>query len=207
MEPFVRLSAERLKLQPETQLLKAGDYLVFQQAEQVLADARQQSEAILERAEQEFQEQKVLGYEEGMNAAKLENAEQMMAMVGQAVDYFAQVEQKVAGIVSAAVRKILGEFDDEELTFRVVRNALQVVRNQKQITLRVCPAQVESVNSRLSEILAQYTEIGYLEVVSDHRLRPGGCLVETEMGVVDAGVEVQLQALEKALRSRFGSSA
>ena len=205
MEPFIRLKAQGSTLEPETRVLKAQDYLVFQQAEQVLADAQQQAENILQQAHQEFETQKALGYEEGMNTAKLENAEQMMGMVGQAVDYFAQIEQKVVGIVIAAVRKILGEFDEQELTFRVVTNALQAVRNQKQVALRVCPAQTESVNKRLSEILSGHAEISYLEVIGDERLRPGDCILETDMGVIDASVETQLQALEKALRSHLGT--
>ena len=45
-----------------------------------------------------------------------------------------------------------------------------------------------------------------LEVVADHRLKGGGCVLETELGIVDASVELQLQALEKALKSRIGTS-
>ena len=35
----------------------------------------------------------------------------------------------------SGVKKIIGEFDQEELAVNLVRNALQHVRNEKQVTI------------------------------------------------------------------------
>ena len=43
--------------------------------------------------------------------------------------YFAQVKQRVADVVVNAIRKILGEFEDQELALRMVRNAQCVMRS------------------------------------------------------------------------------
>ena len=203
MDPFVRITLEKVSLRPETRILKAKDFQVFEEAKRVLADAEQQAQEILLRAEQEYEAQKTRGYEAGINNAQMETAEQMIDTVSRTVDYFAQVEQRVADVVMTAVRKILGEFDDQELTLRVVHNALSVVRTQHQVTLRVNPSQEENIRQRVSEILQGYRSVGYLEVLPDHRLQAGGCILETEVGVVDASVDVQMQALENALQARF----
>ena len=41
-------------------------------------------------------------------------------------------------------------------------------------------------------------------MVADRRLSAGGCILETEIGVVDASIEVQLKALERSLAKRLG---
>ena len=203
MEPFVRLKPGALALRPETRLLKAGDYQAFVEARQMLAEAQRQAQELLSGATQEYERQKQRGYEDGMNEAKIDLAERMIEMAERTVDYFAQVEGKVAGLVMTALRKLLGEFDDTELALRVVRHALQVVCNQPQVTIRINPAQEPALRKRLGELLAGYTGIGAVEINPDPRLGIGGCILETEMGVVDASLDVQLQALGRALKKRI----
>lgn len=206
MEPFIRLIAGTFGLRPETRLLKARDYQALVDARRLLADAQQQARELLAEAGQEYEQQKQRGYEDGMNQARLETAERLIQAAEHSVNYLAHLENKVATLVMTAVRKILGEFDDTELTLRVVHRALQVVRNQPQVTIRVRPDQELALRSRLGErLLAGYSEIGAIEVIADPRLGPGGCILETEIGVVDASIEVQLQALERALKSRIAS--
>jgi len=49
------------------------------------------------------------------------------------------------------------------------------------------------------------TACDFLDVVPDARLERGACLLESELGVVDASLETQLKALENALRSKIAS--
>ena len=49
------------------------------------------------------------------------------------------------------------------------------------------------------------TACDFLDVVPDARLERGSCLLESELGVVDASLETQLKALENALRSKIAS--
>lgn len=203
MESPVRLTSTTAKLTPSTRVLKARDYQLRQQAGQLLADARREADALLGGAREAFQQQERAGYEQGKETARMEAAEQMMESVGQAVDYFANIEKDVTDVVLSSVRKIIAGFDDTELTTRVARSALEVVRDQHRVTLRVSPDDETVMRDRVGELLTGYPGIGYLEVVADHRLKAGGCILETELGVVDASIDLQLQALEKALKSKL----
>lgn len=214
MEPFIRLKPGTLALRPEARLLKADDYQAVisaaeqlaeaqRQAETRLAEAQHQAETLLHQAQQEYARQQQRGYADGMNAAKLEMAEQLISTAERTVDYFAHLEDQVAQLVITALRKILGEFDDAERTLHVARNALRVVRNQAQVTIRVPPAQEPEMRQRLNALLAGFNQIGLVEVAADPRLNPGDCILETEIGVVDASLETQLQAIEQALQRRI----
>lgn len=203
MDPFIRLNAGAITPNPATRLVKAKDYRILVAAETLIADAQRQAETILAEAEREAETRKRQGYEEGLARGKMEMATQMIDTVERTVSYFAQIEDAVVGLVLHALRKILGEFREEELLRRVVRQALQVVHTQHQIKIRVAPEQQTALNQHLSELLAGYKGIGFAEVVADARLGQQDCVLETEIGVVDASLDVQLQALERALQSRL----
>ena len=99
------------------------------------------------------------------------------------------------------MKKIIGEFDQEELAISLVKNALQHVRNEKHVTIRVPSAQYSAVQARLNTILAEYKGVGFIDLVADPRLSSGDCIMESEIGVVDASVDVQLRALQKRFDS------
>lgn len=203
MDPFVRLTDRPLSLAPDTRLLRRADYQTFLMADQILSAARREAEQQRAEVEREQARRHQFGYEQGLAQARLEMATQMLETVERTVDYLGVVENRVVDLVMMAVRKVLGEFEDADLTGRVVRQALQVVRNQPQATIRVCPALADRLQQRLHELLAGYNSPGLVEVAADPRLDSGDCILETEIGVVDAGLETQLGALERALRSRL----
>lgn len=207
MDPFVRLTDSPLALAPGTRLLKQADYQTFAIASQILAAARREAEEQRALIEREEARRLQAGYEAGLARARMEMAARMLETVERTVDYLGAVEHRVVDLVMLSVRKILGEFDETELTGRVVRQALQVVRNQPQATIRVSPAQADLLQQRLHALLSGYNSLGAVEVVADPRLGRGDCILETEIGVVDASLETQLGALEQALRARLQQRA
>ena len=87
------------------------------------------------------------------------------------------------------------------------RSALAAVRNQKQITLRLHPDNVDYVKSRSAELLSDYPGVGLLDVVPDNRLAADCCVLESDIGVVEASTESQMAALEAAFRKARGNAA
>ena len=78
-----------------------------------------------------------------------------------------------------------------------------VVRAQRQITIKVAPAMTAVVKERLQSILADFPSVAIAEVVEDPHLEGVACIVETETGMVEASIEGQLAAIEKAIRKGF----
>lgn len=202
MAGFIQLTPDQIKLDPALRVLKAADYSCAVEAEAVLADAKKQAETILADAENTYKEEKARGREEGLGEAQGEVAEQILNVVSRSVDYLAGAEAEVASIVLTCLRKILGEFADEDLVIQEARTALQVVRNEPRVTLRVSTDVETQVRDRVGEILSGNGGVSFLEVVGDERISRGGCRLESEAGVVDASVNQQLEALERALNAR-----
>ncbi|MEM7529307.1 MAG: HrpE/YscL family type III secretion apparatus protein [Pseudomonadota bacterium] len=202
MVGFVRLSEDRPVLDASTRILKAAEVTQVLDAEAYDRETRAKADAVLEEAKAEFERQKAAGYTQGTDEGKAEIAAQMTEMVGRSIDYLGRTEGAVAETVLLCLRKILGEFDDGELVVRQARTALRAVGAEKRVTLRVSTDNVEAARERIGEIQRGNKEVGYLEVIGDAGLSRGDCRLETDAGVVDASLDIQLSAIERALRSK-----
>jgi type III secretion protein L len=204
---FIRiLRPESLaRLDPNCLVLSPEEVSIHQDAQQLLADARAQAERIRADAVQAYEEQRQLGFEEGLAMARLEETERLIENATRTVDYFAAIEQKIVSLVMNAVRKIMTDFDDTARVMGVVQSGLSVMRNQKQLTLRLAPEHVEMVRARAQDLLERFPGVGIMDIIADARLKGDAAILESEMGVVQASVELQLQAIEQGFAKLLGS--
>lgn len=193
------------RIAPGTRVVKAAEVAAWADAEGLLSAARAQADAIVAGAQAAFEDERQRGFAEGMAEAQLEQAEKMIETVSRTVDYFAKVETDMVALVMSAVRKIIDGYDEEERVLLVVKNALAVVRNQKQMTLRLPPTRVDGVRARVNELLAAYPGVGYLDIVPDARLQGEACILESEIGLVEASIDGQIAALQGAFQKVLGS--
>ena len=204
MSSFTLIKNEKLKVIAGNQVLKADEYVTVLEAQQLVERVAEEAQKIIDDANAVYKSEKKRGYQDGCHEGKAAQAEKMMTATIAAVHYFSAVENKLVDIVMSATNKILSQFDDIELTKGIVRQALDKVRNESKITLRVCPQHVATIRTQLREITADYSNIGFIDVVADSRIDAAACKVETEMGSVDTSMDKQLQALRTALANNFG---
>ncbi len=184
---------------PGTKVLKAKDTAVLEEATHIIEAARDKARDIELRAQDVYQSRYQQGYAEGLEAGKMENIEKVMETIMASVDFISQIENTVVDVVSQSVRKIVGEMDDADRIKRIVGTALGHVRGQQKVLVRVNPKEEPTVSASL----AAMTSEAYLNVVADPRLPTGSCILESDLGVIDASLETQLKALEKAFKSKI----
>lgn len=199
MVSFVEIKTDNLQLAPGLKVLKAKDYVSYLDSQHLVEAANSKADSIIAKAQQAYETEKQRGYQDGLEQAKIENAQAMVATLARCNEYYLQVEYKMMNVVLDAVRKIIDTFDDVDTTISVVREALQLVSNQKQVILHVHPEQVVDVREKVAGVLSDFPEVGYVDVVADARLKNGGCILETEVGIIDASIDGQIQALKQAM--------
>lgn len=202
---LVRAEDRLTAFAPGRKVVKAAEHSVLLEMEDVLESARRRAEEIAEAAKAAYEEESRRGYADGQQEAKMEAAERMIETVSRSIDYFGGIEARVVDLVMTALRRILSEFDERDRVTMVVKNALSAVRNQKQVVLRLHPRQAEALRERINDLLAAYPAIAFLDVTPDARLAPDTCIIESEIGSVEAGVEVQLEAIRRAFEKSLGS--
>lgn len=200
MLPFIEIKSDQVLLAPDQVVLRSTDYQGYLTANQLVELARERAQAIEQGAHDVYQQQKALGWQAGVEQARIQQATLIQETLVQCNQYYRQVEQQMSEVVLQAVRKILKQYDNTELALSVTREALSLVSNQKHVILHVQPEQVVAMREQVSQVLKDFPEVGYVEVVADARLDQGGCILETEIGIIDASVDGQLAALGLALK-------
>jgi type III secretion protein L len=204
---FIRIlrPSELATSDPSQWVLSPEQVRSWQSAQQMLQDAQAEADRIRAEAEQAYEAEKQRGYEEGLTMARMDEAERLIENATRTVDYFAGIEQKIVALVMNAVRRIMADFDDTTRVLAVVQSGLSVMRNQKQLTLRLSPEHAATVRERAQQLLERFPGVGMMDIVPDNRLKGDAAILESEMGVVEASVDLQLKAIEQGFTKLLGS--
>ncbi len=193
-----------LQIETTGRLVKRAEAQSIAEAMDVLSAVQKEAEDIRQQAREEFEAQRKLGYDKGLDDSKEEIAIQKLEQVEKSIDYLSSMENKIVEIVLTALKKCVAEIGDKELMVQVVQKAMQaVVRNQQQVVLKVSPEMLPTVKERLNEILSKFPGVNYINLMDDPRIKGVSCIIETDAGNVEASLDHQLAAIEKALGKCF----
>lgn len=112
--------------------------------------------------------------------------------------YFHRVEGEVVALALAIVRKILRREAqlDALLLSGLVRVALEKMAVTQNVRLRVHPSQIAA----WQDYLAHHNDLPVMpELLGDTALEPDQCRLETELGVMELSLEMQLKEIEQGL--------
>ncbi|MDR1303269.1 MAG: type III secretion system stator protein SctL [Puniceicoccales bacterium] len=163
-------------------------------SQQILNEAQEKRAQIFDEAKKYYESEAKRGYDDGYSTGKAELSQKLAELAVKNADNVKFLESSIAGLVVKALQRVIGEVDRRELIVDIVRQALKSVKNQKEAILKVSPRDSQAVRDHLKEILSDGV-VDYLEVVADSRLALGTCILETDLGVVDASLDVQLEAI------------
>lgn len=111
-----------------------------------------------------------------------------------------ETEQDLLRLAIRLAEKIVGreiEKDDQTIV-NIVAAALQNARQQEKLTVRVNPSNLSLVESEIENFTAA-GRTRFLDFVADPRVAVGGCLIESEVGTIDAQLATQFRILERVL--------
>lgn len=204
MGTLFRLSRDVVTPEAGTRVLKASEASLLLEAGALLDAARERAAEMEREAQAAYERRREEGYRDGQEEGRLEHAEKVLETVLSSMEYIEGIESTLVRVVTEAIRKVIGEVDENERIVRIVRNALTTVRNQQRVLIRVAPGDEKAVREALAAMLAAVPgSTSFVDVVADARLERGACLLESELGVVDASLETQLKAFENAFRAKI----
>jgi len=183
------------------------------EAASLLADARDQAEAMREAAWQE-------GKHEGQEAARIEIEQQLRQEMDTYRDDMRADLQEIVDAVADGRRKLWEQQEGQILAFvldiskqviktevqqnenvlmEIVRNAMRRVTDKENMRIRVAASDAPRIKAAREEIMQIVDGIKTLEIVDDRRIGPGGCVIETNAGTIDAKIETQLGEIERTI--------
>ncbi|MBC6444819.1 MAG: type III secretion system stator protein SctL [Alphaproteobacteria bacterium GM202ARS2] len=194
----IRLN-KTLNLAPEVRRLSAQDYCQLQRAQQVVDEARAMAEAIKKAAETIYQQKKDEGYQLGKQQAQQRMAEQTIATVARTIDYMTNTEERMIDIVMDAIHKVLHSVPERDVVRGIVHACLSNARGQQRMTLRVNAAQAPIVKKELDSLMRNKSLNSIIQINGERALAKNSAILESEMGVIDSSLDVQLAALRSSI--------
>ena len=121
------------------------------------------------------------------------------AIVSQADALVRASERDIARLAVAVAGKVIQRSveQDPEIVLEIARAAISQTEGTRSVVLRVSPKDMELVLSSHDELVKSSPDLRNLKVVEDPRIERGGCVVEMEVGHVDARVDEQLSEIER----------
>jgi type III secretion protein L len=182
-------------------VVKGPAYDATIDAAQILDAARTQARKILEAAEQERQavieSARREGYDHGLQQWNAAVAE----LDASRDRYVTESEPELIRLAVRIAHKIIGEElrTNPEVIVSIARQCLQGLGRERSLTLRVSQGEADLVRRRIGILREAAGFHRSIEVVADASVNPGGCIVESEYGVIDARLETQIRCMEEIL--------
>lgn len=161
------------------------------EAERILAEARHEAERLRSQATSE-------GRERGLGAVtELLTAARVASLRAQK-----QAEEDLRVLAVRIAEKILGRelALGPDAVVDIVATALLQAGAPRDVTLRVHPDDLKALERGRPRLLERCARTQVVHLRPDPAVSRGGCIVETELGTVDARLPIQLEAIERALR-------
>jgi flagellar assembly protein FliH len=173
----------------------------------MIADANNQVDTIVQKAQQEGQQQ---GYEEGSEAAKQELLQEQKEyedrralLEEQYQEQLAQLEPQLLDVILQVVDNVFGiQFaDKKEILLHLIRKTLTGIQNCSQFQLRAGQDNYLFLETHKDEIISAVGGSVAISVMADATIEDNRCLIETDSGIYDCSIDVELKNLIKDIRS------
>lgn len=147
------------------------------------------------------------GQQDGRDAASAELDEMLTTMRGLVDVARAErhkiiegAEPEIIKLAMALAEKIVHQqiTIDKDVVVSMARAAITRLVNRETVTVRVNPADIETMREHKEKMIAN-SDIEHLRIVEDLRVDRGGVVMETESGTIDAKVATQLKEARRVL--------
>ncbi len=188
-------------LVPSPKVLKREVYEASRDARDVVALAQEKAKQIIEEAEQGRDAIREQARQEGI-AQGLAEWNRILARASQKADELSKAwEETMLRLSIRVAEKIVGEqlrLHPESIV-EIVREVLKSIRPGKHLTIQVNQAEAQYARARIDRLKEALGTSSEIEIVAASNVAPGGCVIESELGIIDARLETQLKCLEDAL--------
>jgi len=188
------------------------------QAQQLLEEAQLQAQQILQDAEEQanMQAQQIManarqqGYDDGVASAKREYAlkeqlldQQLQTMEADFRERLSNMEVEMVEHLSAIYEHLFHVelADYKNILLYLIESTMLRVENSRDFMIHVSREDFAYVAEHKQDLMDRGVRAnGSIEIIEDVTLRSNECMIETESGIYDCGLDTQLEKLTKKLK-------
>lgn len=164
---------------------------------------------LVSRAQEESENIKKSAFEEGYRMGLERSSEDLARFREEFVKFmsarkevFEYIAPDIMEISVNIARKIIKKEleSDPQIIINTITDVLKTVsKSEPKVIIRVKPQAVEFIKDILPNVTYQYGIESKVNIVADPAIEEGGCVFQTNNGIVDASIDTQLEIIKKAL--------
>ena len=164
----------------------------------LVSRAQEESENIKKSA---FEE----GYRKGLEQANTDietfknNISNFMGATKEVFEYIAPDILEISMDIAKKIIKKEVETDPQVLINTILDVLKTVSKNEPKINIRVHPQYAQFIKDTLPTVTYQYGIETKINIIADPSVESGGCVFQSNNGIVDASIDTQLEIIKKAL--------
>ncbi len=198
----VKIEMERLRGESE-QEIERGKF----EAEKMIKEAELKvSEIEHEAYKKGYEAGREEGYKEGQ-AEVLRLIDRLGTIVSTAVDIRDDIirssEKMMTEMILMIARKVIKDeiVERREVVINNIKEAIRRVKDRDRVDIRVNFADLDMTTAHKDELIKMMESLKKVNIYEDSRVERGGCIIETDVGAIDARISTQLDAMEEAIRN------
>jgi len=198
----IKIEMERFKIESEREI-ERGKF----EAEKMIKEAELKvSEIEHEAYKRGYDAGREEGYKEGQ-AEVMRLIDRLGTIVSTAVDIRDDIirssEKLMTEMILMIARKVIKDeiVERREVVINHIKEALQRVKDRDRIDIRVNFADLDMTTAHKDELIKMMESLKKVNIYEDSRVERGGCIIETDVGAIDARISTQLEAIEEAIRN------
>jgi len=200
MSNFIKYNNNNISLKPDKKIIKAKDYATYLESKDIIRASEEQARQQEEHATNALSGMIKEALSNANQQVQEEKTAQMIATVAASLHHLQKMETQLVGLVMQCVRKIINDYGDEALVVESVKQGLRQIGHSQQIQIRLHPDLVPSLQERLPELT---DKLEFINIRPDPQLNKEDCIMESDIGIINANVEQQLTTIEKAIQRYF----
>lgn len=166
---------------------------------------------LVSRAQEESENIKKSAFEEGYRLG-LDKSQSDLAKFREELSKFMSARKEVFEYIAPDILEISVDIakkiikkeleSDPQVIINTIVDVLKTVsKSEPKITIRVKPQSVQFIKDTLPNITYQYGIEAKINILADPAIEEGGCIFQTNNGIVDASIDTQLEIIKKALET------
>ncbi len=185
-----------------------------------LESASKEMESLKQMAEKQVEEayQKGLkeGHAKGLEEGRQEYADKALDMQQRVQElleateaattsYFTQIEDRLVEFAMSIARKVVGTAVEQhrEIAVKLAKDAIEQATERSKILLIVNPVDLDILKEHKVELMSVATGIKKVEIETSERVHPGGVILESDGGSIDATILTMLDEAYKAVKPGY----
>jgi type III secretion protein L len=192
----------------DDKVISAEDFSTLVTAQDILQKAHEDAERFHKETDKKCQElreeAKKQGFEEGLSQFN----EHLITFEKNIRQLRVELQKQILPLALQAAKKIVNkelELHPETIVDIVIAALSPVVQNHR-FTIYVNKADRETLETGKPNIKAILEQVQTLSIQERSDVSPGGCIIETESGIINASIENQWRALEAAFEKYMKQS-